>query len=89
LEIFSIVPTFVIEVLADEFDGGLCSVLLLLGHVEVVDENNASFADGRSVDSLAQFVQFAVDGILGLVAAGLCAEDHADVLILFAEFLGE
>ncbi len=85
LKVFSVVPSFVVHVLSDQLNWRLCSVLLLFGHVEIVHEDDALFTDGRSVDTFSEFVQFSVDCVLCLVAAGLGTKHHSNILILFAQ----
>jgi hypothetical protein len=89
LKVFAVVPALVVQVLSDQFDGRLSSILFFFGHVHIVNKDDALLTDGRSVDSLPEFVYLIVDSVLGLVASGLCRKDHRDILILISQFFGE
>ena len=84
-----VVPAFMVHVLPDQLDGRLCPEGFLLRHVEVVDEDDALLADGGTVVALATFLHLAVDGVLGLVGAGLGREGEGYVLIGVRETGGE
>lgn len=72
--LFSIelVPTAVIHPLAKEFNRGLGSVLLFLGHVEVINENDGLLSKLWSIHSFTPSIHVSIDDILGLVGRGLC-----------------
>ena len=55
------VPATVIHPLTEELDGRLCSIHLLLRHVEIIDENEALLAKGRSIDTLSALFHLAID----------------------------
>jgi hypothetical protein len=57
----------VIEKLPEEFNGWLCPVFLLFGHVEVIDKDDVLLAKGCPENASPDFLKFEVDGILGLV----------------------
>jgi hypothetical protein len=56
VQFLAVVPETVVEELPDKFDRRLCPELLLLGHVEVVDEDDALLADGRAQSPLGPTV---------------------------------
>lgn len=70
-----------VEILSDQFDWRLGAVGLLFGHVEIVDEDDAFFADWWTVVSFTSFLHLGVDGVLGLIGASLCREGQRDILI--------
>ena len=82
LQRFPVVPALVVEVLAQEFDGGLGSVFLLFGHVQVVHKNDAALSNRRTVDSAAALIEFAVDCVLALVRTGLGRLGHGNLLVV-------
>mmetsp|Transcript_18602 Transcript_18602/g.54498 ORF Transcript_18602/g.54498 Transcript_18602/m.54498 type:complete len:373 (+) Transcript_18602:2517-3635(+) len=61
-----IVPAAVVHPLAEELDGRLRAVGLLLRHVQVVHENRASNAMRRPEDELSPLVELALDDVLHL-----------------------
>ena len=69
-ELGPIVPSLVIHKLTEELDGRLRAVLLQLGHVQIVDEDDGALADRRSEDTLTSLVELRVDDVLNLV--GVC-----------------
>jgi len=89
LEIFSIVPAFMIEILTNEFNGRLSSVFFLFWHVEIINEDNTLFAYWWAIHSLSQFIQFSINSVLSLITACLRTENHANVLIILAELFGQ
>lgn len=74
-----------IEILPEEFNGWLCPILLLLGHIEIIHKDNKLLANGRSIDSLPPLIQLAIDGILGLVTACLGTKHHGDILVILSQ----
>jgi hypothetical protein len=60
-----------VHVLSHQLDRWLSPIFFFLGHIEVVDEDNASFADWRTVDALTTFLEFRVYSILGLRGCAL------------------
>mmetsp|Transcript_49835 Transcript_49835/g.161211 ORF Transcript_49835/g.161211 Transcript_49835/m.161211 type:complete len:452 (+) Transcript_49835:6151-7506(+) len=71
-----------IDHLPENLDGGLRSVCLLVGHVQVVNHEDAEFARGRSIDAFLAPVQLGVHKILCLRAFGLGGEPHDDLLVI-------
>ena len=65
--ILSVIPVANIEPLAQQFNGRLRAVLLLGRHVQVVDEDHAFLAHGRSEHALATPVKLGHDDILRLI----------------------
>lgn len=55
------VPATVIHPLTEELNGRLCSVHFLLRHVEIINENEALLAKGRSIDTLSALFHLAID----------------------------
>mmetsp|Transcript_24992 Transcript_24992/g.71841 ORF Transcript_24992/g.71841 Transcript_24992/m.71841 type:complete len:543 (-) Transcript_24992:316-1944(-) len=77
-ELLAIEPPAVIMPLPDELDGRLRPIVLLQGHVQVVDEQQAALAERRPIGALSPFVHLAIDDVLRLVGACLCAERNGD-----------
>jgi hypothetical protein len=48
---FSIVPSFEVHVLPDEFDGRLSTVRFQCRHVQVIDEEEKDLAQGWTIDT--------------------------------------
>ena len=71
LEVFSVVPALVVEVLSQKLERRLGPELLLFGHVKVVHKNDALFPDWRPVYTLSSFLNFRVDCVLSLICACL------------------
>mmetsp|Transcript_1739 Transcript_1739/g.3716 ORF Transcript_1739/g.3716 Transcript_1739/m.3716 type:complete len:345 (-) Transcript_1739:6171-7205(-) len=76
--LFQVVPAMMIHVLPQDLDRGLSPVRLLLGHVEVIDEGDAHFADGGAQHSLPPLVKLRLDDLLRLVGGGLGGEAERD-----------
>lgn len=74
-----------IEILSNEFNWRLCTVFFLLGHVEIVYEDDALLTDRRSEDTLTPLFEFGVDSILSLISRCLCTECEGNVLICFGK----
>ena len=88
-EVFPVVPALLAEVLPQDLDRRLCSVLLLLRHVKIIHENDAFLSYWGSVDTLPSLLHFGVDGVLRLVGAGLSRESNSNVLVVLAHLIGE
>ena len=67
LEVLAVVPSLVVKELPEQLDGRLSSVGFLLGHVEVVDEDDATLSDWWAINSLPSLLHFGVDCILSLI----------------------
>lgn len=66
--VLQVVPSTLIHELAQNFDWGLGSVLLYLGHVEIVNKNDCLHTEHFwSEDTSAALVRFLVDNTLDLV----------------------
>mmetsp|Transcript_27594 Transcript_27594/g.74625 ORF Transcript_27594/g.74625 Transcript_27594/m.74625 type:complete len:268 (+) Transcript_27594:6223-7026(+) len=76
----AIIPSMMIHGLAEQLNGGLCSVFLHLRHVKVVHKDDSLFAHRRPIHTLAALVKLAVNYVLGHVCRGLCreVEHHRD-----------
>ena len=66
--------TLLTEILPKNFDCRLSPILLLLGHVQIVDENYALLADVGPKVRLPSLLQFTVNHVLSLVGTSLSRE---------------
>jgi hypothetical protein len=82
LQVLSVVPALVVHVLSQDLDRGLGAVSLLLGHVQVINEDDALLAHGGSVIPSSPLVHLGIDGVLGLIGRGLGREGNGDVLVV-------
>ena len=82
LLVFVLIPSSLVEVLPQQLYGRLGSVLLLGRHVKVVDKQDAMLLRLRTVLSLTNLVQLAVDDILSLHGRSLGGESKLDRHIL-------
>jgi hypothetical protein len=81
-ELLSVIPSKVIKVLSKDLHRGLSTILFLLGHVEIIDKENALLASRRAIDTLSPLLKLSIDGILGLVGGCLSREGDVNTLIL-------
>ena len=81
-ELRPIVPSLVIHKLTEELDGRLRAVLLQLGHVQIVDEDDRALANRWPEDTLTALIELRVDDVLNLVGARLRRERALHVLKL-------
>ena len=81
-ELGPIVPSLVIHKLTEELDGRLRAVLLQLGHVQIVDEDDRALANRWPEDTLTALIELRVDDVLNLVGARLRRERALHVLKL-------
>ena len=78
---FAVVPALVVQVLAEELDGGLRAVLLEQGHVDVINEHDKLLANGRAPHLRARALaglELREDQILRLVGARAGRESEED-----------
>ena len=68
------VPATVVHPLTEELNWRLSSIHLLLRHVEIIDEDEALFAKGRSIDTLSALFHFTIDDSLSLIGTSLGRE---------------
>mmetsp|Transcript_20678 Transcript_20678/g.31621 ORF Transcript_20678/g.31621 Transcript_20678/m.31621 type:complete len:466 (-) Transcript_20678:2095-3492(-) len=69
-----IVPSGIVHPLSEQLDRRLGSELLLLRHVEVINEDNSLLAVLRTVDTLSLLLHLAIDDAFCLVGRGLGRE---------------
>mmetsp|Transcript_31441 Transcript_31441/g.79872 ORF Transcript_31441/g.79872 Transcript_31441/m.79872 type:complete len:584 (-) Transcript_31441:2844-4595(-) len=74
--LLEVIPAIVVHILPEDLDGGLCAVLLLGGHVQVVDKDHSLLTHWGPVDALAALVHGGVDDVLRLIGARGGAEGH-------------
>jgi len=91
IDLCEIVPTTVIHPLSEQFDWWLGAVSLRLGHVEIVNKNNAMLAERRAVNTLPLLLHGAVNDALSLECGCLGWETQGDshvllILEVFFEF---
>jgi len=63
----SVIPSLMIHPLTQDFNRRLGSIGLLLGHVEIIDEDNETLSSRRAVDTLSSLFKLLIESILGLV----------------------
>lgn len=80
LEIFAIVPSFMISVLAKKFNGGLTSKFFLFGHIEIINKYDTLLANGWSIDSFPSFSHLTIDRVLSLIGSCLRTEGERNIL---------
>jgi hypothetical protein len=79
----------VVHPLSEKLNGWLSAVELLLGHVEVIDEDAVLLACGWAVDTLSSLLELLIESVLGLVGSGLGRERDWDALELLGKLLVE
>jgi hypothetical protein len=57
----------VVHPLPQKFEGGLGSVLFLLGHVEIIYKNTEFLAGRRAENALSTFLELLVECVLSLI----------------------
>lgn len=75
--VFIVVPTALVQLLSDDFNGRLSSPLFLRWHVEIIDEDDA-FLIAWTVHAFGYPVELGVDDLLGLRALCLRGETNLD-----------
>ena len=73
-----VVPTPVVHVLAEKLNGRLSTLLLHLGHVQVVNKNDNLLPDRRAVEPLPTLVQLRINHVLRRVRGSTGGEGHQD-----------
>lgn len=83
LVVTALVPAALVDQLSQNFNWRLCTIVLFLWHVEIVDEDNATHAKFGSEVVLPTLVQLHIDDVLNLVGMGLGRETdlNGDVLL--------
>ena len=71
-----------VHVLPQDFYGRLGTIVLLLGHVQIIDENHTFLTHRRTVVASSTLVHLRVDSILSLVSRSLGRKGNGDVLII-------
>ena len=82
LGIFQVVPTTLIEHLAQDFNGRLRTVRLDLRHVEIIDEDDNLLAHTCTENASTSFFKSAIDDVLHLIAACLRGKSNLNTLVL-------
>jgi hypothetical protein len=70
-----------IHELSEKFERWLGTILFLLWHVEIIDEDNEFLTDWWSINSLSPLLKFFIKEILGLICRGLGGECHEEGLV--------
>jgi len=83
VEFLAIIPALVIKPLADQLDRGLSTVLLLLGHVQIINKDTVFLARRRAEDTFTPLLKFLIKSILHLVSASLSRESQRNGLVVF------
>jgi len=76
-------PRLVVHELAQQLDGGLRAVGLLLRHVQIIHHDHHALADGRPVEPLAPLVQLGVDLAAGTFSTS--TRTHRSTTYLLSE----
>lgn len=79
-QLLTVVPPLVIHVLSKDFDGRLGSIFFLLGHIEIIHEDDTLLSDRGAIEPFSSLFHLTVNGVLGLISGGLCGEGEGDVL---------
>lgn len=82
--VFVLVPSALVQVLPQQLDWGLGTVLLLGRHIEVINKEDAVLLGLWAVLSLTNFVKLAVNDILGLHRGSLRGETQLNRHVLLS-----
>jgi len=63
----SVVPSLMIHPLSDELDWWLGTILFLLWHVQIINENDEPLAGWWTINTFSSLLELLVEGLLGLV----------------------
>jgi len=74
LVILSIVPSTLINELPQDLNWWLSAISLLLWHVEIIDEDDASHTESWTVVIFSPLIEFHIDNVLDVIAVGLGRE---------------
>ena len=85
----SIIPTFVVHPLSKDLDWRLCTVNFLLGHIQIINEYDESFACWWSINTFSSLFKLLIKSILRLVCRGLSRECNWNVLVFFWKLIGK
>lgn len=72
-----VIPTTVVHPLSQQLDWRLCTILLFLWHIQIVDENHAVLAKRRTVEALSLLLHTRVDDLLSLICSRLGGESQS------------
>jgi hypothetical protein len=85
-----VVPSTVVHPLTKQFNWRLGTVLFLLRHVKVINEDDVLLARGWTKAAFLSSAHSAINNVLGLISWCLSGESQANVIVLFiAEILFE
>ena len=83
-----LIPALVVHPLAKKLDGRLGSILLLLRHVKIINEDDGTLSSLGSVDTLTPSVHVAINDVLGLIGRCLGREGETEEGPVFVLELG-
>jgi hypothetical protein len=76
LGILEVVPTLLVHHLTEDLNWGLGSILLNLGHIQVINEYDSLLIKFWTKDTCSSLLKLAIDNVLHLVTLGLSGESN-------------
>jgi len=83
----TVIPSLMIHPLSQEFNRGLCTVLLFLWHIEIINKQYKPLACRWAINTFSSLLKFFVQGILSLISGSLCRESNWNVLVILRELI--
>ena len=65
------IPSTVVHPLSKQLNRGLCSIFLLLRHIQIIDKNDSFFTKGWPINSLSSLLHLAIYDSLSLICTCL------------------
>lgn len=87
LFILAVVPTSVVHPLSQKFERGLSTVVFLLWHIQIINENDELLANRGSIHSLSSLFELIIKIVLSLICRGLSRECNSQSLIFFGKLV--
>jgi len=56
-----------IQELSEELEWRLSTILLLLGHIEIINEDDELLSNWRTIDAFSPLLKFFIEVVLGLI----------------------
>jgi len=56
-----------IQELSEELEWRLSTIFLLLGHIEIINEDDELLANGRAIDAFSPLLKLFIEVVLGLI----------------------
>jgi hypothetical protein len=67
----SIIPSLVVHPLSKDFNWWLCTILFLLWHVQIINEDDESLTCWWAINTFSSFFDFRINCILCLIFSSL------------------